>query len=380
MRLRSFVDYQGLVDLRPLVARQAERLAADPIYPPELYMPQPYRLLDDEPNAVTRDNLLEQVTEWLGADGARFVMLLGDFGRGKTFLLRELARTLPQHLPGLLPVLVELRSMEKAPSLDELLAQHLVRQNVDTFDVKKLRYMISSGRLALLFDGFNELELRVGFDNAADYLNTLLRAVTGNAKVVLTSRTQHFRSTAQIRTALGEQVTTRAASRVAELADFTEEQILQFLAQHYRGNIDDAQAQFALLDDVHDLLGLSRNPRMLSFIAALDEQLLRAVQAEHGQISAAELYRELVDFWLVGEVDRHRHQGGLRSMGREDRLATCTALALRLWATTALTIPESALTAEGVQHLDPARREWIHRRPSSPHGGVGHPAGAHPRG
>jgi hypothetical protein len=80
-------------------------------------------------------------------------MLLGDFGRGKTFLLRELARTLPQHLPGLLPVLVELRSLEKAPSLDELLAQHLVRQNVDAFDVKKLRYMICSGRLALLFDG-----------------------------------------------------------------------------------------------------------------------------------------------------------------------------------------------------------------------------------
>jgi len=56
-----------------------------------------------------------------------------------------------------------------------------------------------------------------------------------------------------------------------------------------------AQARFALLDDVRDLLGLSRNPRMLLFIADLDEARLRAVQAEHGQISAAELYRELVD-------------------------------------------------------------------------------------
>ena len=346
VRLRSFVDYQGLLDLRPLVARQAERLDHDPIYPTQLYIPQRYRLLDDPTDHGVRDDLLTQVISWLGADGARFVTLLGDFGRGKTFLLRELARTLPEHLPGLLPVLVELQSLEKAPSLDELLAQYLVRQNVDAFDVTKLQYMIRSGRLALLFDGFDELELRVGFDNAADYLHTLLRAVTDHAKVVLTSRTQHFRSTAQIRTALGAQIAALAASRVAVLEDFTDEQILQFLAKHYGEDVAAAQSRFALLDDVRDLLGLSRNPRMLSFIADLDEARLRAAQAEHGQISAAELYRELVDVWLLGEVERQHHHAGLPSLDKQERLAACTALALRLWTTTALTIPVAELTAE----------------------------------
>ena len=46
IRLRSFVEYQGLLDLRPLVARQADRVAADRRYPAELYIPQRYRLLD----------------------------------------------------------------------------------------------------------------------------------------------------------------------------------------------------------------------------------------------------------------------------------------------------------------------------------------------
>ena len=87
-----------------------------------------------------------------------------------------------------------------------MLAQHLVRNGVDTVELDKLRYMVRSGRLALLFDGFDELALRVSYDHAADYLQTLLGAVTDRAKIVLTSRTQHFQSTAQVRTALGDRV------------------------------------------------------------------------------------------------------------------------------------------------------------------------------
>ncbi|MEO7194739.1 MAG: pentapeptide repeat-containing protein [Pseudonocardiaceae bacterium] len=206
--------------------------------------------------------------------------------------------------------------------------------------------MIRRGRLVLLFDGFDELELRIGYDNAADYLNILLRAVQEDAKVVLTSRPQHFRSTAQIRTALGDQVAALGTSRVAVLEDFNKEQTLQFLANYYRGNMGAAQARSALLAGVRDLLGLSRNPRLLSFIADLDEQRLRAIHAEHGQLSAAELYRELVDCWLLRETERDQHQGGLPPLGKQDRLAACTALALRLWASTASTIPLAELTSE----------------------------------
>jgi WD40 repeat protein/3',5'-cyclic AMP phosphodiesterase CpdA len=346
VRLRSFVDYQGLLDLRPLVERQNERLVNDRIYPARLYVSQRYRLVDGSHNGEVSADLLAQAMTWLSADGARLVIVLGDFGRGKTSLLRQLARTLPDELPGVLPVLVELRSLEKAPNLDELLAQHLVRQGVDDVNPAKLRYMIRSGRIALLFDGFDELELRVGYDNAADYLQILLESVAERAKVVLTSRTQHFRSTAQVRTALGARVATRAASRVVVLEDFSEPQVREFLTNLYDGDTRRARARFDLLADIEDLLGLARNPRMLAFIAALDEDRLRAVQQEEGRISAAELYREIVDFWLVGEADRHRHRGGLPSLDDKERLRACTNLALRLWASTAPTIGLADLSAE----------------------------------
>ncbi len=346
VRLRSFVDYQGLIDLRPLVDRQFQRLAADRVYPADLYVPQRYRLLQRTGSGEVEDDLQGKVIDWLGAGNARLVMVLGDFGRGKTALLRQLARTLPEALPGLLPVLVELRSLEKAPSLDELLGQHLIRQQVEDVNPAKLRYMIRSGRLALLFDGFDELELRVGYDNAADYLQALLESVTDRAKVVLTSRTQHFRSTAQVWTALGDRVAALTGSRMVVLEDFTNDQIMRFLTGLYDGDAAAAQARFDLLGEIEDLLGLARNPRMLAFIAKLDEERLRDIQQRKGRISAAELYRELVDFWLIGERDRQKHRYGLPTLDPEERLAACTALAKRLWASTQPTIPMRDLSAE----------------------------------
>ncbi|WP_147455280.1 trypsin-like peptidase domain-containing protein [Saccharothrix australiensis] len=349
VRLRSFVEYQGLLDLRPLVQRQAQRLAADLAYPDELYVPQRYSLVG---TSEVCDDVLARVIGWLGRESARFVVVLGDFGRGKSFLLRQLTRNLPDHLPGLLPVLVELRSLEKAPTLDELLAQHLVREGVEAVDVAKLRYMIGSGRLALLFDGFDELELRVGYDHAADYLGTLLHAVTDRAKVVLTSRTQHFRSTNQVLTALGQQVSALTGSRGVVLADFADDQIREFLTRHYGGDADRADRRFALLGGISDLLGLSRNPRMLSFIADLAEDRLLEIRRRHGRISAAELYRELVDFWLVHEARRQRHRFGRPSLDDAERLAACTALALRLWESTASTVRTADLADAVVTTLN----------------------------
>src|SRR5262249_21742856 len=306
----------------------------------------------DRPSDTVDQDLLDRVVGWLGADGARLVMVLADFGHGKTFLLRQLARVLPERLPGTQPLLVELRGLEKAPSLDELLGQHLIRSGVEEFDLEKLRYMIRSGRLTLLFDGFDELAVRVNYDEAVQYLRTLLAAVTDRAHVVVTSRTSHFQSDQQVLTALGDAVTRMTTSRVVVVTDFEPGQIRRFLLNQYRGDAAAADARYRLLEDVHDLLGLSGNPRMLSFISHLPEERLRAVHRKQGRISAAELYRELVDFWLIGEARRHRHHGGLPSLDEKDRDRACRVLALRLWQTGARALSLADLGAEVTRTLD----------------------------
>jgi hypothetical protein len=336
VRLRSFVEYQGLLNLGPLVARQRQRIEADDRYPAALYVDQRFTVPGTpELDPQVRDHLVRQAVEWLDSDVARFVMVLGDFGRGKTAFLRQLTRVLPGELPSVIPVLVELRTLEKAPTLDDLLAQHLIRHGVEDVSQAKLRYMVESGRVALLFDGFDELELRVGFDSAADYLETLLDAVSGQAKLVLTSRTQHFRSTQQVQTALGNKVQTRTGSRVAILEDFTEDQILAFLTKLYDSDASRARQRFDLIKHIAGLLELTRNPRMLAFVAQLDTERLLAVQAEGGELTAGGLYQEIIDYWLTGEAQRQQHRRGLAALTKDERFTVCTDLALRLWQTTA---------------------------------------------
>ncbi|MGK3987307.1 hypothetical protein WME99_29970 [Sorangium sp. So ce136] len=61
-----------------------------------------------------------------------------------------------------------MRSLEKARSLDELVAQHLARSRMEAIRLQAFNFMLGEGRIALLFDGFDELALRVSYDRAAE--------------------------------------------------------------------------------------------------------------------------------------------------------------------------------------------------------------------
>ncbi|SNS10023.1 WD40 repeat [Streptosporangium subroseum] len=331
LRLRSFTEFQGLLDLTGYVADQTARLRADRRYPQELYVTQRFRELD-RPDQPVKDGLTDELMRLLATDHGRFLLVLGDFGHGKTFALRELARRIPVELPHLAPILIELRALDKAHSVDGLVAAHLANHGEDVIDLKAFHYMLRQGRIVLLFDGFDELVTRMTYERAADHLDTLLQAAEDKAKIVVASRTQHFKSSAQVLTKLGEKVGLLPQRRVLSVEDFTRPQIRAYLVNRYDGDEVAAQDRFSLMSDIEDLLGLARNPRMLSFIAELDDQRLATVAQARHTISAAMLYQEILGSWLAFE--EHRVSGvrgtptGLRT---EELWQAVTTLALRLW-------------------------------------------------
>ena len=148
---------------------------------------------------------------------------------------------------------------------------------------------------------------------------------------MLTSRTQHFRDDGQIRGALLD--TTRAgrdATRIVALEDFSDTQIRDFLTRLYGGDADRRPSAGSTgSSEIKDLLGLSRNPRMLAFIAELPDSRLdeaeRSGQTHPGGGPVPEDPRPLARRGGQAPAGRLRHQ----PLPEEHRLAACRDLALR---------------------------------------------------
>ncbi|MEX5631567.1 TIR domain-containing protein [Parafrankia sp. FMc2] len=374
----SLMEYQGVLDLREYLERQTRAVEMDQLYPPHLYVPQRMVRIDttfrnEYPDAA------EEVLKWLHTDEPRFILVLGDFGRGKTFLTHELARRLAADrpdggLPRLIPLLVELRTLTRSHNLDALVSLHLAQSQQNRFDLDAFRYMLRNGRLVLLFDGFDELALRVSYERALEHLDMLISAVErqGQAKLVLTSRAQYFLNDDDVLKKTLERVDIIPGRRIARLEDFDSGQIYEFLVRQYDTILSGefikegpsqsfenrhtearyrATEQMALIGEIRDLPHLARNPRLLSFITRLDADRLRQVQRQEGTISAASLYRELIDTWLRYEEQRATPRGAAPGLTKDQRLSAATALAMKLWGSTDQTVGLTDLTETAVQVL-----------------------------
>ncbi|WP_129347893.1 NACHT domain-containing protein [Sorangium cellulosum] len=358
VRLVRFLEYQGLIDFRGYLAWQSARLERDPTYPPALYVDQRIAITVGQEETL-HERALDAFAELLDSDHGRFVLVLGDFGTGKTFLLHELARRMGEAGGPLTPVLIEMRALEKARDLSALVAQHLALAGLGKIDLPAFRHMLSEGRIALLFDGFDELAFRVTYDRAVEHFDTLLQAAQGKAaKVVVTSRSQHFVSEQQVKTALAEKAALLPGYRLVWLRPFTGAQIRRFLVNRLGGE-EAADARLRLLADVKDLLGLSVNPRMLGFIAEIEEAQLRQAKAGDGEITSAGLYRLLLDRWLVWEYERAHPRGAQPGLSVAQRWRAVTELATRLWHRTEQSVNVRELSAELIAALQALGRHEL---------------------
>jgi hypothetical protein len=179
--LVSFAEYQRILDFEDYLRDQDRRLHSDAEYLPELYVDQRARIQWGLNNEELVDDAAQSVVRLLEEPRGRFVLVLAEFGTGKTFLLRQVAHRLMAGERRMIPVLVEMRALEKAHTLDALLGNHLPQAGMRRWDLDAFRYMLREGRVALLFDGYDELALRVTYDRAVEHLDTLIAAGEGDA-------------------------------------------------------------------------------------------------------------------------------------------------------------------------------------------------------
>ncbi len=392
IELLSFAQQQGFLDFRAYRRQLIAELEQDPIYPVDLYIPQ-RGIYEEDATRHAAGDARDPVRTWLRDDASRFGLVLADFGTGKTFLLRQLALELARDETGPIPLLIPLAELEKEPTWEELLARHLQRRGEKHFDLDALTYYVREGRVALLFDGYDELVLRVTYDRAVDYLDTLLGAAHDRAKVIVTSRRQHFVSTEDVRrilhrrdpvrarqlgfqverTALHDRAALHPGYRILELQPFDENEIRQFLVQWKcnrtslgspKSDPADAErrarewtrARLSRMRQIQDLVGLAATPRLLSYVAELTDEELDTAAGPGQEVTAGSLYRVLVDRWLAQDSEKPGVASSHDVLQPLERFALLRELAIRFWTRTDRYVEIHELT-EVVHRTLPERAE-----------------------
>ena len=237
----------------------------------------------------------------LVTDPEAFVLLLGDYGSGKTSFLqmlgRELATEVLMGTPGVpFPIYLNLGFARHTPDLLTAISIHLGRHGVPLSPVELGDFIDRRRNVVLLLDGFDEMAGWIDYGAIPEILEKIrrLQSVSG-VRLVLSGRSSFFRSDVEVGIV--------GASHVARLRPFDDTNIL-----HYVSLRDPALvAQAATLLDRHQALrDICRNPiHLMLFTAWLDSDTKsRQARSTHFGDAASPSNADVPEFSVAGLYQR----------------------------------------------------------------------------
>lgn len=144
------------------------------------------------------------VAEWLNDNSQhKQLALLGDYGQGKSVLSLRLAyQILTGHIESeRIPIIIELRGryIKQYSDTREILYSWANRFNIPPKALLKLHY---AGRLLLIFEGFDELDLIGGEEIRKEHFRKLWEYSIPKSKIIITGRPNYFMDDKEMTTLL----------------------------------------------------------------------------------------------------------------------------------------------------------------------------------
>jgi len=282
-------------------------------------------------------SLKNYVNDWL-VDDTNLLVILGDFGIGKTSYTLKLASELVEKRKlentGIIPVRIELKSYREAIDYEAMIISHLSDFKVNTTGYQAFDFLLRTGKVLLILDAFDEMAVQVNEEITKENFDELYKAVNGKSKVILTCRTHYFREHPEIEsliydihapegfrspqgTALYKSISGRKNCRICFLQPFDNPQIAEYLRKALDEEKEKAQQILAKNKGLKDL---ANRPVLLAMIAQSFNDI-----SKRGDIpSTTALYEVYIQKW----IERDDSRTNLTKEGKE-KLAE--ALAGKLW-------------------------------------------------
>jgi hypothetical protein len=278
------------------------------------------------------------------------LFLLGDYGAGKTSFSRHLAYSLlrekyvDKNGQRLTPVLISLRDSRGRLDLKSVIVESLAGlYGVDIQSFAAFERLCSTGNVLLLLDGFDEMTDRSDAETLIDAFNQIYVFAALNAKVLLTCRSNFFRSHADIIGLLKRfsitiplqeesqllELPLKDHGKVLYLEKLSPAQIREFIEKRFGAKADE---MLAAIQRIHDLSDLSTRPVLLDMIVSTLPELEKA----KSRINSAALYEHYTARWTTRDQWRV-------TIPLKVRTAFCESLAWSMHCANANGIPYSLL-------------------------------------
>ncbi|MDL1968824.1 MAG: SUMF1/EgtB/PvdO family nonheme iron enzyme [Deltaproteobacteria bacterium] len=256
---------------------------------PEHYIPSMCHNEKGENNGLLHDYVLE----WLNDSKRKLLAVLGDYGIGKTSFCYKFACDMTGS--AYVPVVVELKTVMTE-------GWHKVIQK----EVRS-RATDSTQSPVLILDGFDELSLTFDKETVLKEIENLSKTTQEYKKVILTSRTQFFRSEDEERETLvrkkfherGPRSMTYPRFERIYVSLFDDEQIRRYL-DLCLGKAASEKFWNETVEKVFDVKDLARRPILIELIV----NDLDAVQNIEGKVTPGKVYRTITERWQEREEQR----------------------------------------------------------------------------
>ncbi|MDR3692257.1 MAG: pentapeptide repeat-containing protein, partial [Fimbriimonas sp.] len=278
--------------------------------------------------------------------GSTYCAVLGEYGIGKTTLLREFAYRCNHDKDAGHPsaIYVDLRAYsetikdKRVPLLHEFLEETLLREwrsgGGKSLAPDDILRMVRQEGAVLIFDGLDEKLVHLTAGQGQAFIRELWKALppdykklnpdANTGRLILSCRSHYFSTLneqAAMLTAEGRDKIRGEDYLTVLMLPFSEEQVRQYLHETLRE--DRVDPAMELIGSVHNLTDLSSRPYLLSIISGQIQRLERA-RAEGKRIRSVDLYRNLTEDWLSRDDGKHFLKKG-------DKLRLMADLAVAMW-------------------------------------------------
>lgn len=261
-----------------------------------------YRSLSCTDESGKNEGLIDDfVPSWFDR-GGRFLVILGDYGTGKTTFTRkyfyELAKKyLASPSTSRIPIRIELKQYRKEVNIRSLITDLLLHEyGVRIRDYHAFKRLNEEGRLILIFDAFDEMTSNSTESEIQSNLREIASLAELNTNIILTCRTHYFKDQDELYRAhegtnLYRIIDSHESHSIAYINPFTEDDVRAIVQAHSGRHW---KKHFDAINSTYNLNELSRHPILLEMII---ESVPKALK-KGDSFTPADLYLTYTGRWL----------------------------------------------------------------------------------